>query len=507
MYATYKIKDSFIRHILNNFNEGIIVLNSSHEIIYVNEFITRTTGYDTVELIGVPLDRLFPGNADEIKSSFVFSEIPASIKFYKSIKRKDNTSFTTRIRLTKETDKDGSLNFIIYVKDNSPYQSLRKDILRKVLTIEQLSKSRKIRNGKLKEAIFEILESASRAMHTERVNAWVFNEDKSKIHCIGNYDAAKRKMDILGDLSRTSLPNYFRLFDTEKIIITVDAFNNPKTVELLESYLKPNNIHSLMDIPIRIEGEIIGVLCFENRNRPREWNIEEQKFGMVVAQMISLAIETNEKQNACAKTEASLKEQKVLLQEVQHRVKNNLTIISSLINLQASRAKDDYHKELFQESKNRLDSIAKVHNLLYQSQSYTSVNLKHYFNEILDNLDETFAPDNIEIKIKRDVEDVILDVSSAITLALILNELVTNSYKHAFHGLKKGMITVSLKEKKGKIHLKVKDNGSGFNQQIPSKTSLGLDILDGLVEQVSGTLTYNNSDGAVSDLTFVKPII
>jgi PAS domain S-box-containing protein len=507
MYTTYKIKDSFIRHILNNFNEGIVVLNSSHEVIYVNEFITRKTGYDQMELIGVPLERLFPNDANEIKSSFVFDEIPSSIKFYKRIKCKNNSFLTVRIRLTKETDKEGILHFIIYLKDNTKYQKERKDLIKKVLTIERLSKSRKIRNGKLKEAVFEILESASRAIHTDRVNAWVFNQDKSKIHCIGNYDIAKNKMDILGDLSRTLLPSYFKLFETEKIIISVDAFNNPKTAELLEVYLRPYNIYSLMDIPIRIEGEMVGVLCFEHRSTPREWNIEDQKFGLVVAQMISLAVETNEKQIAHAKTEAALKEQKVLLQEVQHRVKNNLAIISSLVNLQSTRAKDNYHKELFLESKNRLESIAKVHNLLYQSQSYTNVSLKHYFNEILSNLTDSFAANNREIKVKSEIDDIILNVSSAITLALILNELVTNSYKHAFHGKDKGTISVSLKEKKGKIFLKVKDNGSGYKDKPSDKSSLGLNIMEGLVEQIDAKLTCNNSDGAISELSFIKPVI
>jgi PAS domain S-box-containing protein len=506
MYATYKIRDSFIRHLLNNFSEGIVVLNSSHEIIYINDFITKITGYDSVELIGVPLERLFPENADEIKSTFVFGDIPSTIKFYKRIQRKNNSSFTAKIRLSKETDKEGILHFIIYVKDNSDYQNERKDILRKVLTIEQLSKSRKIRNGKLKEAIFEILESASRAIHAERLNAWVFNEDKSKIHCIGNYDTSKHKMDILGDLSRTLLPNYFRLFESEKVIITVDAFNSPKTSELVDIYLKPNNIHSLMDIPIRVEGEMIGVLCFENKDTPREWTIEEQKFGLVIAQLISLAIETNEKKIAHAKTETALREQKVLLQEVQHRVKNNLAIISSLINLQATKAKDKYHRELFQESKNRLESIAKVHSLLYQSQSYSSVNLKNYFNEILDNLTESFSGINKQIKIKKDIDDIVIDVSSAITLALILNELVTNSYKHAFNDMDKGQISVSLKEKKGKIYLKVKDSGSGYPKQSQEKSSLGLHIIEGLVEQIDATLTHTNSEGAISELHFVKPV-
>jgi two-component sensor histidine kinase len=223
--------------------------------------------------------------------------------------------------------------------------------------------------------------------------------------------------------------------------------------------------------------------------------------------MISLAIESNEKQNAWTKTEAALKEQKVLLQEVQHRVKNNLAIISSLVNLQSAKAKDKYHRELFQESKNRLDSIAKVHNLLYQSQSYTSVNLQRYFNEILDNLAESFSTVNKKIKIRKDIDDVMLDVSSSITLALILNELVTNSFKHAFKKMDEGTISVSLKEKKGKIHLKVKDNGSGYQSKSKEKSSLGLDILGGLVEQIDATLSCDNKDGAISEVSFLKPLI
>ena len=97
------------------------------------------------------------------------------------------------------------MDYILYIKDNSPYQRIRKDILRKTLAVESLSKSRKIRDGKLDEAIFEILEMASRAMNTQRVNAWLFTPDYAHIHCIGNFDSVENKLVAQTDLPRIAM--------------------------------------------------------------------------------------------------------------------------------------------------------------------------------------------------------------------------------------------------------------------------------------------------------------
>lgn len=248
--------------------------------------------------------------------------------------------------------------------------------------VEHLSKSRKIRDGKFDEAIHEIISSASEAIKAQRVNAWLFVNNFSEIKCIGNYDASNHTSELSPNLKRIDMPNYFSLLTSREIVITDDTFNNPQTKELLDIYLKPLNIHSLMDIPIHIGGELVGLVCFENTKEARSWTEREQKFGLVIAQMISLAIETDAKQKAMAELEKALAEQKVLLQEVNHRVKNNLTIISSLINMQSEKAKDEYHSFLFQETRNRLMSIAAVHELLYQSKSYSEVNFKRYVSLI-----------------------------------------------------------------------------------------------------------------------------
>lgn len=490
--------------LLNHFTEGVVFLNANNQLVFCTDFFVSLIGYSKEELLNKSLADLFPDKKKEMSALFNAANYSESIVFYTPLKKKNGSTFIARVRLFKNMDAAIDGTFVLYIKDNSPYQRVRKDLLKKTLTVEHLSKSRKIRDGKLDDAIFEILEMASRSVNTQRVNAWLFTPAYSEIHCIGNFDALQNKLIAQGDLPRIAMPNYFKLFETEKIIMTSDAYADPKTQELLDIYLKPHNIRSLMDIPIRIEGEMIGVLCFEHTHTQREWNLQEQKFGLVIAQMISLALETSEKQKARTDLEVALNEQKVLLQEVHHRVKNNLTIISSLLNLQANKAKDEYHKKLFYESRDRLNSIATVHQLLYQSKSYSSVNFKHYLEEILSNLHSSFDSDNKKISIKKGINDVELDVSTAIPLALIVNELVTNSYKHAFNDQKEGTIEVSLIENNKKVFLRIKDSGPGYDFDNTAATSVGLDIIHGLIEQINATLTYENQSGSTYDIRFTK---
>ncbi|MBC7695295.1 MAG: PAS domain S-box protein [Burkholderiales bacterium] len=500
MKTLFEIQDEFFKHLLNNFNDGIVILNSDFEITYVSDYILQITGYKREDFIEKNAKEVFPEDVYELHSIFEAKEINSSFKHYKKFHNKDGTDFTARVRYTKGYDINGDLRYIIYLKDNTPFQRNQDDIIRKAITIENLAKSRKIRNGELDKAILEILESASRSMDNQRINAWVFNEDQSQIDCIGNFDAVENKLVEQQTLLRANMPNYFKLFDTEKIIIASEALTDPQTAELVESYLKPHNIYALMDIPIRIEGDMIGVLCFEHTANIRIWNQQERQFGLIVAQMISLAIETNHRQRITGELKESLEVQKNLMKEFQHRVKNNFAVISSLINLEGEKAKDEYHKSLFQESRNRLDSIAKLHELLYKSKSYININLKQYLNEVLDNLTDSFSASHEGIDIKSKIDDVVLGVKIAIPLALILNELVTNSYKHAFKNVKKGIIEVNLTEEGKEIKLVVKDSGAGFDRGALKSHSVGLHILDDLVKQIDATLNYRSESGTVAEI-------
>lgn len=499
-----KPREILSQHLIESLEEGILILNHDFKISFVSNVFLRFSGYSLDELMGKPIDVIFLENADGLKFILDNSKKEHTEKLYTDILSKDRRKLSVRISLSKDTGTEEEQQYFVFIKDGSRYQRIRKDILRKAVAIEHLSKSRKIRDGKLADAILEILVLASRAVNTERVNAWLFNEDHSVIECIGNFDAAENRLVEQEDLERIEMPKYFNLFETEMIITTSDAYNDPVTKELLEGYLKPNCIQSLMDIPIRIEGEIIGVVCFEHRNTIRVWNLQEQKFGLVIAQMISLALETSAKREARTKLEETLQEQKVLLKEVHHRVKNNFAIISSLLNLEANKATDDYNKSLFYESRNRLESIAAVHQLLYQSSSYKNVNFKDYLEKILENLDESFSNSKRDIVINKQIEAVELSISTAIPLALIVNELVTNSYKHAFKDVKNARISIKLTEKGNSIILCVDDNGPGYDPANAGGSSVGLDIIDGLIKQIDGNMSYENKSGSYHEIIFPK---
>jgi hypothetical protein len=293
------VSKSFFNLIVNNFLEHVFVLNSKQEIIFQTENNCSLLGFSNDEILKKGFQTLF------INPQFSINEVLEKTKKYGEYYGTENFQHKTKkhiniaFRILYQEDETSNEHlYVFYLRDNTQQNLVRKDIIKKSLTIENLSKSRKIRDGQLNEAIYEILESSSRAMQVTRVNAWLFDNEKTQIQCIGNFDARENKLVPQTALPRIAMPLYFNLFETEKIIITRDAFTETKTAELFEFYLKPHDIQSLMDVPVRIEGEMIGVICFENVGAPREWTLQEQKYGLVAAQMLSLTIESHNKQLA-----------------------------------------------------------------------------------------------------------------------------------------------------------------------------------------------------------------
>jgi two-component sensor histidine kinase len=499
------VSKSFFNLIVNNFLEHVFVLNIQQEITFQTENNSSLLGFSNDEILKKGFKSLFINPQfslnEALEKAKKYGEFYGTENFEHKTKKHINVAF--RI-LYQEDEAAHEHLFVFYLRDNTQQNLVRKDIIKKSLTIENLSKSRKIRDGQINEAIYEILESSSRAMQVTRVNAWLFDKEKTQIQCIGNFDARENKLVPQTALPRIAMPLYFNLFETEKIIITRDTLTETKTAELYEFYLKPHDIQSLMDVPVRIEGEMIGVICFENVGAPREWTLQEQKYGLVAAQMLSLTIESHNKQQAKKSLELALEEQTVLLQEVNHRVKNNLTIVASLMNLQSEKSHDEYHKQLFMECRNRLDSIASVHELIYKAKSYSHINFKEYLNQIIEHISNSYKSFD-HIKIVKGITDVHVDISSAIPMALIVNELITNAYKHAFTNKKEGIIEISLLENNKQVFLTIKDNGQGFDKTVIPKNSIGMDILSGLINQIEGNCNLTSDEkGTIYKISFSK---
>ena len=202
----------------------------------------------------------------------------------------------------------------------------------------------------------------------------------------------------------------------------------------------------------------------------------------------------------------SLKEKEVLLQEIHHRVKNNLQIVSSLLSLQSTYIKDKKYAEMLKDSQNRIRSMALIHEKLYHSENLAYIDFDAYVKELVYGLIHLYKVDTITVKIE--VEDILLDINTAIPCGLIINELVSNAIKHAFPD-GEGEIVIHFRSFNGAIQLLVSDNGIGIPDTINFRAteSLGLHLVTILAEdQLEGGIVLDRGTGTAFQITFEQDV-
>jgi PAS domain S-box-containing protein len=201
----------------------------------------------------------------------------------------------------------------------------------------------------------------------------------------------------------------------------------------------------------------------------------------------------------------SLNEKEVLLKEIHHRVKNNLQVISGLLNLQAHHITDPVSRMIYKESQNRVITMALIHEDLYQSTDLSSVDLGAYIENLAENLFSSYKVGHDRVKLELDVEHTDMVVDTAIPCGLIINELISNALKHGFPDNRAGTVTVrfqSLGDKK--YYLEVSDDGVGMppGLDLTNTTTLGMQLVTVIVEQLAGTMEIKGEQGASFKIYF-----
>ena len=211
-------------------------------------------------------------------------------------------------------------------------------------------------------------------------------------------------------------------------------------------------------------------------------------------------------QKATAKTDASLKEKEVLLKEIHHRVKNNMQVISSLLNLQSRYSKDERYIEMVKQSQIRIKAMALVHEKLYRSKDLASIDISDYIKSLVNDLFLSYKSNTSKIELKVNIEDVSLGIEAAIPCGLIVNELVSNSLKYAFPEGKDGEISISLQSlDKDQYELIVSDNGIGLPKDLDFKKSdsLGMKLVTNFTERtLHGKIERNTHKGTEFKIIF-----
>jgi len=264
---------------------------------------------------------------------------------------------------------------------------------------------------------------------------------------------------------------------TEK---TMDG--SPMQVESVRIHKNGQKIPVLIaSVPVEIQNEIIAV------------------FGIY--------IDLSKRRKVEEKLEKQLEEKKVLLAEIHHRVKNNLAVISGLLELQKETTEHEEAYQKMQDSQSRIQSMGLIHEQLYQMEFYASLKFDRYIKSLGETIASSHQDNDTEIDLLYDTEPIELNVDQAITCGLLLNELLTNAFKHAFVGRKEGKVSISIHNRKEQqVVIEICDNGIGIAEDVKKKqkNTLGFNLINTLTQQLAGELDISNDEGTCFTLSFKK---
>ena len=261
-----------------------------------------------------------------------------------------------------------------------------------------------------------------------------------------------------------------------------------------------------LGVPLKIDGQTIGVLVVQSYTEGVRYREEDKNILRFVSDQVAMVIH---RKQAEAALHASLREKEVLLREIHHRVKNNMQVISSLLNLQARHIEDPAVLEMFQESQRRIRSMALVHEKLYLSKDLSNIEFSQYIQSLALHLFHFYQVDSNLIKLKMDMEKIFMNINAAIPCGLIVNELISNALKHAFPDGRGGEISIELRRAQGnKFLLIVSDTGIGFPDGLDFRdtATLGMQIITMLVEQLDGRIELSRQNGSSFKIMFEESI-
>ena len=400
---------------------------------------------------------------------------------------KDNRWY--RVIVTPSYDSQGKISKTIVMIDINEQKEAKEILLIQSKRLEVLNQIYKIKH---EESTFEVF--------FNQILEACFLQGNFSAGCIIILDDNQQNGTIMAqsNLSQRIISKIYH--DNFKIIKKIPTFIND-IPHYIPEFKDETTIGSIATIPILSANREIGYLILI-RKSTTEFSNHEMGFLLTLGKEVGTIVSSAKSE---LELKESLSEKEVLLKEIHHRVKNNLQIIISLFNLQKRNLKDEKIKETFEDSKNRIKSMALIHEILYQTENYVHLNYKRYIRALISNLVRSYQKIISNINVEYDIEDISIDINDAIPLALIINELVSNSLKYAFADeIKSKKLSISLKQNKNEVILTITDNGKGFptNYDATKSKSLGLRLVSMLTKQLHGTYERINDQGTKSMIKF-----
>lgn len=472
-----KNNQKMLSNILENIPEGIIVFDKE-KVIFANSEAFRLLDINDNKIEKIQIKELFQGTSREIFQDAIHTYFETGIDSSGQLSLNENIIVEYSI---VSTPFNGELHSVLILKDITHINRFETERVRAELA-EQSSKElqEEIIERKKVEQKLEEQSIRMRAIIENSSNTLIWTVDK-EYNLVSFNSQFKKQMMLFLPFELEAGVNFIDVLEhamkPEDIVETADVFKKvfKGKSQVIEGALNIKNYNYWFETflnPIPdTEGNIIEISCVSH-------NITEKK--------------ENNKEIL-----NSLREKEVLLKEVHHRVKNNLQVVSSILNLQTSHITDEKILSVLDESQNRIKSMSLIHENLYQTNDFASVNFSEYIKNLIKNLIHSYQVYDIKINLLFDFKDIKLDLDHAIPCGLIVNEIISNTLKYAFAGRTEGTIFLSIKKEKNMFYLEIGDDGIGLPKDIDIENTetLGLQLVCSLVEQINGTLKLKDEKG------------
>jgi len=445
-----------IRNLMESVPIGISVSTPEGDVLEVNAAGWKIFGYDSKEeFVNTPSEAHYYNPKD--RERFVELHKKSLVKGLEmQFKHKDGSVFWGSVTSTVRSTEDGTTEFINTFQD-----------ITKRKQAEEILKESEHKYRQLAETAKDVIMVLDLKGNIKYIN-------QEGINLSGYSKKEALKMNVKDVLSEDKISfsdeNFVKRIAGDKnlFMYEVDFFNNKGD-----------------KIPVEIKSSLIT-----KQGRP--------------SGVLTIAWDITERKQAEKQLKKSLKEKEILIKEIYHRVKNNLAVVSGLLNMQSTYIKDKEAIAAFQETRDRIYSISAVHSQLYNSENYAAVDYKEYIKNLVTNI---FYSSQISglVKLHLELDDVTLPIDKAIPCGLLLNEIVTNAFKHAFPENRKGNLQIimsSLEDKNCEII--VKDDGIGIpeNFNLEKSKTYGLKLINLMTKQINGTLKIESKNGTEFRIRF-----
>ena len=371
---------------------------------------------------------------------------------------------------------------ITFADMEDPERFSERDLTQGTVLANQVAQA--LENSKLFSQVNQLQEQYR--VVTEAINDAVFTLDAEARFTFGNAAGERLTGYRLEELLGRSFTDLVAPEDLPELI---DRFKRALAGEAISPHVRADMIRK------------------DGRRVPIELSMANLVLDGRIIGRVGVARNISDRRQAEEQIRASLQEKEVLLKEVHHRVKNNLQIISSLLNLQSKYISDPKALQMFIDSQNRVKSMALIHEILFRSRDLAKIDFAEYIKNISVQIFRLYGAYSRKISLETNVKNIMLDVDTAIPCGLIVTELVTNSLKYAFGEDREGSIYIEFSSDcASTLTLIVRDNGSGFPKDIDFQhiDSLGLKLVVALAQQLSGTVELDCSSGTTFKVTFVN---